>query len=231
MTRKSAALALVTMMALAGCNHPVRPPGEGRRDLGHGLQHQRPRRFEPAGQGDRAEVLPGRQRDPAPAGRRPGRRRVALERRRRAGHPLRGPPGPGGQRDPGGDHHREPAGRHARGVQAEPAPPKETAWVHIALPEGEQSPIAVGGKTESVTLLLVHKGKIDGRDYQDAGGRIDPERRPLRVHDVALRMVPEIHHGPSGGRSPRLQNGASPFEPRSSRSRTASRRTSSASWR
>src|SRR6185312_15353055 len=54
-----------------------------------------------------------------------------------------------------------------------PCPPrKETQWVHIALPEGERTPIVVGGKTESVALLLNHRGKLNGRDYQDAEGRL-----------------------------------------------------------
>ena len=77
-----------------------------------------------------------------------------------------------------------------------PNPPlQEAQWVHIAMPEGEHTPIAVGGQTESVTLLLNHKGKIDGRDYSNASGRLIVTTGHEGPHDVSLRIVPEVHHG------------------------------------
>ncbi len=82
-----------------------------------------------------------------------------------------------------------------------PAPPrKETLWVHLALPDGEHSPISLGGKTESVTLLLNHKGKIDGRDYQDAGGRLIVTAGHSGPSNVSLRIVPAaaLTRGSSG---------------------------------
>ncbi len=94
-----------------------------------------------------------------------------------------------------------------------PIPPqKETQWVHIALPEGEHSPIVLGGKTESVTLLLNHRGKIDGRDYQDAGGRLNVTAGHSGPNDVSLRIVPEIHHGSERRTIAALQN-TGPFAP------------------
>lgn len=92
-----------------------------------------------------------------------------------------------------------------------PSPPqKEAQWVHIALPEGEHTPIVLGGKTESVTLLLNHRGKVDGRDYHDAGGRliVTPGHRGPKA--VSLRIVPEIHHGDQRRTFSALQTGA-PF--------------------
>ena len=77
-----------------------------------------------------------------------------------------------------------------------PSPPQqETQWVHIALPVGERSPIVVGPKTDSLTLLLNHKGKLDGRDYQDAEGRLNITPGHSGSKAVSIRVVPEIHHG------------------------------------
>jgi hypothetical protein len=79
-----------------------------------------------------------------------------------------------------------------------PAPPLvETQWVHIAIPEGERTPIVVGSKTESAALLLNHRGKVDGRDYQDAEGRIIVSPSHSGSKSVSIRLVPEIHHGES----------------------------------
>src|SRR4051794_10789453 len=94
-----------------------------------------------------------------------------------------------------------------------PSPPQvETQWVHIALPEGEHTPIVLGGKTESVTLLLNHRGKVDGRDYQAASGRflLTPGHRG--PNSVTLRLVPEIHHGEARRTIAPLQN-TGPFAP------------------
>jgi hypothetical protein len=76
------------------------------------------------------------------------------------------------------------------------SPPQiETQWVHIALPEGEHSPIVVGSKSETVTLLLNHKGKVDGRDYNQAEGRLIVTPGHSGSKAVSLRIVPEVHHG------------------------------------
>jgi len=95
-----------------------------------------------------------------------------------------------------------------------PSPPrKETPWVHIALPVGVPSPIELGGKTESVSLLLNHRGKVDGRDYRDASGRIVLTAGHSGPHDIALRLIPEIHHGAERRTIAALQN-TSRFEPK-----------------
>ena len=95
-----------------------------------------------------------------------------------------------------------------------PSPPqKETQWVHIALPVGERSPIVVGAKAESVTLLLNHRGKIDGRDYQDAEGRLVVTPGHSGSKAVSIRIVPEIHHGDARRTITPLENNA-PFAQR-----------------
>ena len=92
-----------------------------------------------------------------------------------------------------------------------PSPPqKETQWVHIALPEGEHTPIVVGSRTETVTLLLNHQGKVDGRDYHDAEGRLIVTPGHSGSKSVSLRIVPEVHHGETRRTIAPLQNNA-PF--------------------
>lgn len=74
-------------------------------------------------------------------------------------------------------------------------PQHETQWVHIALPEGEHTPVVVGSKMDSVTLLLNHRGKVDGRDYNDAEGRLLVTPGHSGSKSVSVRVVPEVHHG------------------------------------
>ncbi len=74
-------------------------------------------------------------------------------------------------------------------------PQVEAQWVHIALPDGEHTPIVLGEAVESVTLFLNHGGKVDGRDYQDALGRLIVTPKQVGQHDVEIRMVPQIQHG------------------------------------
>jgi hypothetical protein len=95
-----------------------------------------------------------------------------------------------------------------------PSPPqKETQWVHIALPVGERTPIVLGPRTETLTLLLNHKGKLDGRDYQDADGRLIITPGHSGSKAVSIRIVPEIHHGETRRTIAPLE-GNSPFAQR-----------------
>lgn len=76
------------------------------------------------------------------------------------------------------------------------SPPQvQTQWVHIALPEGDHTPLVIGNRSETATLLLIHNGKVDGRDYHDAQGRLIVTPTHTRAKSVALRIVPEVHHG------------------------------------
>jgi hypothetical protein len=74
-------------------------------------------------------------------------------------------------------------------------PQEETQWVHIVLPEGEHTPIVVGDRSETASVLLNHKGKVDGRDYHDAEGRLIVNPGHSGSKSVSLRIVPEVHHG------------------------------------
>ena len=74
-------------------------------------------------------------------------------------------------------------------------PQVETQWVHIALPDGEHEPIVLGEPVESVTLLVNHGGKVDGRNYDNALGRLIVTPRQANQHDVEIRIVPQIQHG------------------------------------
>ena len=95
-----------------------------------------------------------------------------------------------------------------------PNPPqKETQWVQTSVPEGERTPIVVGAKAGSVALLLNHNGKLDGRDYQDAEGRLVVTPSHSGSKGVSLRVVPEVHHGQSRRSFAPVEN-ASPFAQR-----------------
>ena len=74
-------------------------------------------------------------------------------------------------------------------------PQVETQWVHIALPDGEHTPIVLGEPIEAATLFLNRGGKIDGRDYHDALGRLIVTPKQAGPHDVEVRLVPQLQHG------------------------------------
>ena len=75
------------------------------------------------------------------------------------------------------------------------APQVETQWVHVVLPDGEHTSNVMGEPVETVTLLLSHGGKVDGRNYQDALGRLILTPKQAGQHDVEVRIVPQIQHG------------------------------------
>ena len=93
-------------------------------------------------------------------------------------------------------------------------PQMETQWVHVVLPEGEHSPIGVGSRSETVTLLLNRQGNVDGRDYQDAQGRLVVTPSHSGSTAVSLRIVPEVHHGETRRTIAPLENN-SPYAQRS----------------
>ena len=70
-----------------------------------------------------------------------------------------------------------------------------TRWVQFALQDGETTPIIIGEPVETVTLFLNHGGKVDGRDYHSALGRLLVTPRQSGLHDVETRVVPQIQHG------------------------------------
>ena len=88
-------------------------------------------------------------------------------------------------------------------------PLPQTEWVHFDLPEGVQTPITVrprrvaegeagmatGSGSDVATLLVNNRGKVEGKDYLDASGIITVTADQRRTREVALRLVPAIHHG------------------------------------
>lgn len=76
-----------------------------------------------------------------------------------------------------------------------PAPQVKADWVYTTLPDGERTPVVIGDPIDSVTLFLNHKGKVDGRDYANAQGRLIITPRQASLRDVEIRVVPEIQHG------------------------------------
>lgn len=99
-------------------------------------------------------------------------------------------------------------------------PQKPTEWVHFSLPEGAQTPISVHPRVEPetegtsepevVTLLVNHRGKIDGKEYASACGLLNVTAEQKGAREVTLRLVPAIQHGPKRGGFAPVQNSA-PF--------------------
>ncbi len=85
----------------------------------------------------------------------------------------------------------------------------ETQWVHTALPDGEHAPIVMADPVDSVTLFVNHGGKVDGRDYHDAVGRLLVTPKQSGQHDVEVRVVPEIQHGTRRRTIGAIENGGS----------------------
>jgi hypothetical protein len=78
---------------------------------------------------------------------------------------------------------------------------------------GEQSLISISEPVAQVSLLVNRDNRVSGKDYQAASGFIRVTARHEGAHGVALRLVPEIHHGPLQRTFPALPN-ASGFAPR-----------------
>jgi hypothetical protein len=75
-------------------------------------------------------------------------------------------------------------------------PPQKLDPLVIVVPSGESTVIDTGAVAPTLTLLLNRQGKVAGKDYTDAKGhvRLIPTRTGNSA--VALRIVPELHHGP-----------------------------------
>ena len=75
-------------------------------------------------------------------------------------------------------------------------PPNKIDPAEFNLPDGSNTLVSLVESTPQASLLLNRDGRAFGRDYKDASGWF----RITASHDgatgVALRFVPEIHHGP-----------------------------------
>ena len=85
--------------------------------------------------------------------------------------------------------------------------------VVIAVPDGHATPISLcpDVPAERMTLFLSLENRAVGRDYEEAQGFVRVTATPAES-GVALRIVPEIHHGNEQLRYSPLEN-VGPFEP------------------
>jgi hypothetical protein len=75
-------------------------------------------------------------------------------------------------------------------------PPHKVDPTQILLAEGENSLFTLCPKVPEANLLLNLQGQPFGRDFKDACGFIRATANQEGALGVALRLVPEIHHGP-----------------------------------
>jgi hypothetical protein len=75
-------------------------------------------------------------------------------------------------------------------------PPHKVNPAKYLIADGQNTLIAVGMATPQVSLLLNDMDRTHGKDYTDASGYLRMTARFEGPTAVALRFVPEIHHGP-----------------------------------
>jgi hypothetical protein len=75
-------------------------------------------------------------------------------------------------------------------------PPHKVEPAEFVLPDGAHAMVNLCESTPSVSLLLNRQDRAFGKDYQDAGGWLRVTTNQEGPSGVALRFVPEIHHGP-----------------------------------
>lgn len=78
-------------------------------------------------------------------------------------------------------------------IQAPPRPGRPTEF---NIPDGSNSLITLADRSPTTSLLLNRDGKAFGKDYHDASGWFRVTADQDGPTGVALRFVPEIHHGP-----------------------------------
>ena len=91
--------------------------------------------------------------------------------------------------------------------EGEPQNPKVIP-TNLFIESGEQSLISISGPVAQISLLVNKDNRVSGKDYQAASGFIRVTARHDGAHGVALRLVPEIHHGPLQRTFPALPNAA-----------------------
>jgi hypothetical protein len=66
----------------------------------------------------------------------------------------------------------------------------------VVLPDGDHTSLTMGEPVPTASLLLCIDQRAYGKDYQDASGWYRVTAKQEGTAGVALRFVPEIHHGP-----------------------------------
>ena len=82
-------------------------------------------------------------------------------------------------------------------ILKETAPQKRVNPTNFFVDNGEPTMVIVSSAVDQASLLLNRENRIFGKDFRDATGlfRVTPQQEG--ANDVALRLVPEIHHGPT----------------------------------
>ncbi len=82
-------------------------------------------------------------------------------------------------------------------ILKETAPQKRVNPTNFFVDNGEPTMVIVSPTVDEASLLLNRENRIFGKDFRDASGlfRVTPQQEG--ANDVALRLVPEIHHGPT----------------------------------
>jgi hypothetical protein len=82
-------------------------------------------------------------------------------------------------------------------ILKETAPQKRVNPTDFFVDNGEPTMVIVSSTVDQASLLLNQENRIFGKDFRDASGlfRVTPQQEG--ANDVSLRLVPEIHHGPT----------------------------------
>lgn len=82
-------------------------------------------------------------------------------------------------------------------ILKETAPQKRVNPTNFFVDSGEPTMVIVSPAVDQASLLLNRENRIFGKDFRDASGlfRVTPQQEG--ANDVSLRLVPEIHHGPT----------------------------------
>lgn len=75
-------------------------------------------------------------------------------------------------------------------------PPHKVEPVKYILPDGEPALIRPVPAVPQASLFLSRQGQATGKEYQDASGILRATTRYEGTSSVAVRLVPEIQHGP-----------------------------------
>jgi hypothetical protein len=75
-------------------------------------------------------------------------------------------------------------------------PPRKVDPAQYVLDDGQHSLVTLGPQTTETSLLLNLQGRPFGKDFKDATGFLRMTASYDGPTGVALRFVPEIHHGP-----------------------------------
>jgi hypothetical protein len=75
-------------------------------------------------------------------------------------------------------------------------PKNNVSVTSFFLEDSDSSPIRLSDSVEEASLLLNRDNRVFGRDYREASGFMRVTPRQEGTTSVALRLVPEIQHGP-----------------------------------